>query len=454
MREASIMAKARAAERHQARPASPPPQDDPAPPPEPEWPALDPAAYHGLAGRFVAAVEPASESDPVALLVQFLVAVGNAIGRTAHAVAEADRHYLTEYAVLVGQSARGRKGTSWGWVHRVLAGADPEWASGRVASGLSSGEGAIHAVRDPVEAIVPVKEKGKPVRFEKQTIDEGESDKRLLVLEPEYANVLKQTERTGNTLSAILRQAWETGTLRTLTKNSPTRATDAHISIIGHITAEELRRYLTATESANGFGNRFLWFAVRRSKLLPEGGSVDADALAAVVRSAQAALVFGRHAERIDRDDAARELWRAVYPVLSRDRYGLAGSLTGRAEAHVLRLSLLYAVLDLSTAVRPEHLAAAIALWEYCEASVRFVFGDSTGDPLADDLLALIRRSGDGITRSELREFIGSKTPADRIGRALGLLLRAGLARSETRETGGRPAELWFAAARGGRADG
>lgn len=444
--------RAKAAFKGNSAPPPTSPAEDIAPT-EAEWPKLDPTAYHGIAGQFVAAVEPASESDPVALLIQFLVGFGNAVGRTAHAVAEADKHYLNEFAVLVGQSARGRKTASWGQVRSVLNEAEREWCENRCASGLSSGEGVIFNVRDPVESNEAVRERGKPVRYEKVISDEGESDKRLLVVETEFANVLKQTERQGNTLSAILRQAWESGNLRTLTKNSPTRATDAHVSIIGHITADELRRYLTATESANGFGNRFLWYAVKRSKLLPEGGSVDTAALAAIIRSTQAALVFGRHCERIDRDDAARNLWREVYPVLSRDRYGLAGSLTGRAEAHVLRLSLLYAVLDLSTVVRPEHLTAAIALWEYCEASVRCVFGDSTGDPLADELLALIRKAPNGITRSELREFIGTKTPAERIGRALGLLFRAGLARSEQRETGGRPAELWFAAARGGRAD-
>jgi hypothetical protein len=66
------------------------------------------------------------------------------------------------------------------------------------------------------------------------------------VYEPEFANVLKHTERQGNTLSVILRQAWDgTGAIRALTKNSPARATGAHVSMIGHITAEELRRYLT-----------------------------------------------------------------------------------------------------------------------------------------------------------------------------------------------------------------
>jgi hypothetical protein len=98
------------------------------------------------------------------------------------------------------------------------------------------------------------------------------SDKRLLIVETEFASVLKVNARDGNTLSPILRQAWDSGNLRILTKNSPARATNAHISIIGHITKEELLRFITDTELANGLANRFLWVLVRRSKILPEGG--------------------------------------------------------------------------------------------------------------------------------------------------------------------------------------
>jgi hypothetical protein len=415
----------------------------------PEWPKkLGEEAYHGLAGQFVAAVSPASESDPVALLAQFLVAVGNAVGRTAYATAEADRHYTNEFIVVVGKSAKGRKGTSWGRVQGTLARADEAWAQNRVTTGLSSGEGLVWAVRDPIEKQEKVSKRGETPQYESVTADPGESDKRLLVVEPEFANVLKQTERQGNTLSALVRQAWETGTLRSLTKNSPARATDAHISIIGHITADELRRYLTATESANGFGNRFLWLLSKRSKLLPDGGTPDAAALAAVERELAGVLAFARSAGEIRRDPDARDLWHQVYPVLSADRYGLAGSLTGRAEAHVLRLSVLYAVLDRSQTVRPKHLAASLALWEYADESVRCLFGEATGDPLADEILALLRNATKGITRSEVREMAGKNLAADRLARALGVLVSAGLARSETRETGGRPAELWFACGR------
>ena len=102
--------------------------------------------------------------------------------------------------------------------------------------------------------------------------DQGVTDKRLFVVESEFASALRAAQRQGSTLSATIREAWDSGNLRTLTKNDPITATGAHICIVGHITADELRAELTATDSANGFANRFLFVAVKRSKLLPFGG--------------------------------------------------------------------------------------------------------------------------------------------------------------------------------------
>jgi hypothetical protein len=238
---------------------------------EPAWP--DPPAeeaFHGLAGRIVRMIEPSSEADPVALLVQTLVAFGSIIGRGAFFQVEGDKHHANEFAVLVGRTSKGRKGTSWGRVNRLLTEAEDQWAANRIQTGLSSGEGLIWAVRDPIKKLEKIKDKGG-IRYEEVDADPGEPDKRLLILETEFASVLKQTERQGNTLSPILRQAWDGMPLRTMTKNSPARSTGAHISLIGHITVDELRRYLTQTESANGFGNRHTWFCTQRSKELPEG---------------------------------------------------------------------------------------------------------------------------------------------------------------------------------------
>lgn len=419
-------------------------------PPAPEWPdPPDDAAFHGLAGAIARAIEPASEADPAAILVQTLVAFGNAIGRSAHFEVEATRHYANEYAVLMGATAKGRKGTSWDQVRAPFRAAAGGWVDDCIQSGLSSGEGLIWAVRDEIEKQEKVGGRGEAPRYEAVVADPGVADKRLLVVEPEFANVLKQTERQGNTLSVVVRQGWESGNLRSLTKNSPARATGAHISQIGHITAEELTRYLSATESANGFGNRYCWFLVRRSKLLPEGGRPDRGLMAGLETRLEAAIRFGSSAELVARDDAAREVWAGVYGDLSAGRPGLAGALLGRAEAHVMRFALIYALMDRSAAITDAHLEAALALWEYAERSVLFVFGDTLGDPLADDLLRLIRgAAGLGITRTDIGTYLGRNVPSEKVNRALGLLVRHRLAEPRKENTGGRPAEKWFAVGR------
>src|SRR5215469_1212858 len=105
----------------------------------------------------------------------------------------------------------------------------------------------------------PVKTgKGENVKYVETVIDPGVADKRLLVIESEFARTMMVIRRDGNTLSPVIRDAWDRGALAILTKNSPAQATGAHISIIGHITTDELRRNLDSTALTNGFANRFL----------------------------------------------------------------------------------------------------------------------------------------------------------------------------------------------------
>jgi hypothetical protein len=111
----------------------------------------------------------------------------------------------------------------------------------------------------------------------------------------------------------------------------------------------------------------------------------------------------------------------------------------------VLRLSLLYALLDRSPAITAAHLTAALAVWDYGEASARYVFGDATGDPVADRILAGLREDG-----TDDPERPGRPVHAQRLrespGAALGLLRRAGLVAGEREATGGRPRAVWRAA--------
>jgi len=410
------------------------------------WP--DPPArraFHGLAGEIVGAIEPHTEADPVALLVQLLVAFGNAVGRVAHFIAEADRHFLNLYAMLVGVTSKSRKGSSWGHVFRIFRAIAPEWAQARVQSGLSSGEGLIWAVRDPITKHEPMRERSRIVGYQDIEVDGGVTDKRLLVYEPEFAATLRVLGRDGNTLSALLRQAWDTGELRALTKHSPAQATGAHISIVGHITRGELLHDLDASEAFNGFANRFLWVCVARSKALPDGGRLKTAALEPLQSRLAAAIEFARTVGELIRDDDARTLWHQVYADLSEGRPGLFGAVTSRAEAQVMRLACLYALLDGRAVVGRCHLEAALALWTYCRASCRFIFGDSVGNAVADQLLRFLKCAPNGRTRTEIRDHFKRHRTAAQIDGALDLLGTAGHVRCVEERTDGRPAERWYA---------
>jgi hypothetical protein len=274
---------------------------------------------------------------------------------------------------------------------------------------------------------------------------EGEQDKRQLVLESEFASVLKMVARDGNTLSPVVRCAWDGKPLQALTKNSPARATGAHIAIVGHITADELVRLLNATEAANGFLNRFVLFMVRRSKLLPEGGRIDQVHWEPLLIRLRAAIDAARRAGRLGFDQDARRRWWKLYPQLTKPQAGLAGAVCARAEAHVVRLALLYALLDQADQIEREHLEAALALWEYAAASARWVFGDSLGDPLADEIYRALLEEPDGLTRSQVRDLFSRNRRSKDIGQALERLAATGRIHAERQQQRGRPAELWRA---------
>ncbi|MGA7698186.1 MAG: hypothetical protein WCB27_01145, partial [Thermoguttaceae bacterium] len=238
------------------------------------------------------------------------------------------------------------------------------------------------------------------------------------------------------------------GTLRTLTRNSPAKATGAHISIVGHITRDELRQQLAEVDMANGLANRFLWLCVRRSKCLPEGGALHEVDFAPIVREIHECVDFARGIGEIRRDNEARGIWADVYPGLSQGRPGLLGAATSRAEAQVMRLAVIYALLDKSDKVRVEHLRAALAVWQFAEQSARYIFGSRLGDPTADAILQALRENSEGMDRTAIREYFQRNKSAEEIGRALGVLVEAGLARCERiAETGGRPREVWFGCA-------
>lgn len=398
------------------------------------FPVLGDAALIGLAGDVVRAIDPHTEANIAGVLVTFLAMFGNAVGRSPHVKIGAARHGCNEFAVLVGDTAKARKGTTQAEVDALMTRADFTWTSERRAGGLSSGEGLLWHIRDRHDA----------------TGDEGVYDKRLMVIEEEFSSMLKQTERQGNTISETVRRLWDAnGKVQTLTKNSPSCSTEPHVSIIGHITAAELTKRLSDTDTANGLANRFLFVAVQRSKLLPHPQSMDAQIAATLSNRIFSGLESAQRTAEMHFNQAARIRWEDIYPELSHARPGIVGNLVARSEAHTRRLATIYALLDSSGGIIDVcHLDAALAVWRYCEASVTHIFGDATGDKVADRILDALRGEG-ALSREAIVNVLQRNVPAVRIDAALELLSELQLVESHPDPTfvhglsGVRQSTIW-----------
>ena len=124
-------------------------------------------------------------------------------------------------------------------------------------------------------------------------------------------------------------------------------------------------------------------------------------AIADVLAAAVARLPVRGPPLALQRDDEARALWAETYKALSGGHPGLLGYVTARAEAQVTRLACLYALADLSTVVRVEHLRAALAVWRFSFESARYQFGDRTGNPVADKIREALQGAAEAVNDIE-----------------------------------------------------
>ena len=251
--------------------------------------------------------------------------------------------------------------------------------------------------------------------------------------------------REGNTLSPIIRRAWDDGNPNSLVKNSPCRASARLISIIGHITAHELRQYLDRTEAANGFANRFLFVCVRRSKLLPEGGCLPDSDVSAAQWSAKGARV--RH---VGSERSAGTMKPASYgfrlrePLGGTDPPARCCDLGKGRGAGPCVLAMLYALLDGSLPSAQLICRLLWQVWEYCEASARCIFGRTLGDQWPTESSRALR-STPGAS-GEPRSLTCSVATRIRLGSmAPSASWPPWVSRSVREVTGGRPGERWFA---------
>lgn len=393
------------------------------------WPTLEAAALYGLAGDIVRAIELETEADPAALLATLLAGFGNAIGSSAHARVQGDLHPARLFVAIVGKTSTGGKGTSLATIRPFLTTAYPEWFEGCRKSGFGSGEGLIAELSGAHRA----KDEKSPV------------EKRVFVVEAEFARLLTINAREGSTSSPILRSAWDEGRLELRLSKTYALAKDAHVSLLAHITPEELREKLRSTDVAAGFANRVLFVLARRARKLPSGGNIPEQLVAEFSGRLREAMQFARGVELVQRTPEAEALWAQLYHG-EPDREGIVGMVCDRWQAQKLRLSVTYALLDRSAMIRSEHVRAAEAFWRYCVASAEWIWGSTSGNDIVDRLLEKLRSVYPaGITRDEARGLFARHVSSDRLASAIDDLCRRGLARIEKEPTEGRPREVLYA---------
>lgn len=392
----------------------------------PAWPAAtdwpeppdDDAVYHGPLGEIVRAVAPHTEADPVGILGTLLAMVGAAMGNLRY-IYQGSAQAPNLFVVLVGDSSTGRKGTAGSIAREVMNRAYPDWAS-LIVAGLGSGEGLVGYLK--------AKEK--------------QHESRALVMESEFGRLLTVMAREGSTLSPMVRDAWDGVPIGRILAREQMVVPSHHVGIIAHVTPVELRARLAGTDAANGFGNRFIWLAVRRTRLVPFPTSPVDRVDPALFAAVGAAIAEAKAPGEVPWSPEARDAWEDLYLEHSLRRpWGLSGAMTARREAQVVRLALVYALLDRSPVIDVPHLRAAQALWVYAERSVTSVFGTSTGDRHAD---ALRLQLADGPLKWEdAKRALGVRSAAE-LEDAVALLESLGIAeRAKTRVAGAkRPATI------------
>jgi hypothetical protein len=417
-------------------------------------PRMPAEGFVPLVRAIVDAACESSEAHPVAVAANVIAFFSAMIGRGLYQRIGDTAIHCRPFILVAGKSGKARKGTAEATareIHkracallRTRLGNDDRL---RVhAGGLSTGEGVGWAIRDAVDA----DDNGKGG-------DQGINDKRLLVIEPEFDNMLSQLRRENNTLSATVRNLFDGRDLEPLTKTSRTCATRPHVVIIGHVTGHELREKSTENDAANGLLNRFLMAYVYRPKLvaLPEPTpewrlEQLADQVAGAIVEAAGDNLHANNTAEVTMSPAARALWIESYPALTRDRDGKGGSLLARSEMYARMLAMIFAAMDGRRTIEPADLRAAIAWVDYWHASVTYIFNcpDEEGglDPFTTEVLALITTTP-GISLTGLQKHWSNKKGAA-IKKSLDALLNLAPPLVEQRKdesTGGRAAFRYFA---------
>jgi hypothetical protein len=336
----------------------------------------------GIAGEIVRKAGKHCEAHPAGMYLDLLVSLGNIMGRHAHFKVGASKHFTNEFMIRVGNTSTARKGTGRDAINEPLKMIDGNWYTTRVMSGFGSGEAIVGLIADSMPQ--SVRDTKVSTGF-KNIVKPGVEDKRLFIREGEAASIFQLANKKESRADIILRDGWDGLPLKNLVKgktdgiNNSAMCQEPHLSISGDTTRDELKRRMPDGADQNGFGNRFLYVFVYRVKMCPNGGP-QLDWTNEVVQLHKA-IQFARSVGYVPLTKAAHKMWSRMYVEIENEvgeLPALPQAMCARGVAHVRRLALIFALLDMKDAVDSEHLQAAKKLWDYCMESARFIFSGET----------------------------------------------------------------------------
>jgi hypothetical protein len=396
-------------------------------------PRLRDEMFYGLPGEFAREACRNSEAAPAPVALMLLTFIGAMAGRGPYLRVGDVTHHARVFALHVAGTNAG-KGESRELLRRVIeairkgkvAGADAALLGKMHTGGLSTKEGIAAAIPDRVE------KDGK-------VILEGTADKRLLVFESEFANVLRVMRREGNLLSTALRDAWDGVSIGSLTKNDPMHATAPHVALWASITPAELNAQLAEVDTQNGFLNRFLVFHAESERDVPWPQPVPEGTVQRFAEQIVEIITWAR--DRYPAEADTLELTLSPDAQAAHERaYGRLkrlspdpklGALLSRARSQVLRLAMLFAITDRTATVSEAHYKAAFAWIDYATQSVRYVFRRggaelkaSQASERADKILDALKERPDGrLSRTEISRLFAGHATRGEIEQALKALL-------------------------------
>lgn len=393
-------------------------------------PQPDPKCLYGLVGDVARAGSDTTEANPFAIAANFLAYMSCAVGRAPFMLVGNTCHHARLFTLHVGRSGRGRKGDAVSLIrrlHRAVQTISESDAPQVHSGGLSSREGLVFLIHD---GYTEGKREIPPI-----------DDKRVWVIESEFANVLHQGKRDGNTLSAALRDCWDGIDLKPATKSNRLYASDPHVGLSGAVTPTELRDLIAARELSNGFANRFLVFWSERTRLLPFPKATpqsDVDKLAQriveVLRFCKAGELGSNDSLRVSLNPEAQQRYAALYlGELNDNSHGeRINALIERRAPMVLRIAVLLALCDRTTDVTPDHIEAALAWVRLGVQSVKFVFASAEDEvevtrinALAEMIVSHLKDKREA-TRADLsRQCFRGHVSRGRLDAAIDVLLTA-----------------------------